>query len=543
MIKKNIEKIKGVCLVSLVALSLLVGVMSHPSTARAQGTVPQNSTFDFHAIMDNLKSFTLDRLATLMAKQILHQMTASVINWINSGFHGSPSFLTNPAGFFLDAADQFTGIFLSNGGPLSRLCSPFNLDLRLALSLNLSLPSTDFSSKRYACTLGSVIQSAKNGSLLTVNGKSITGFMKGDFSQGGWPAFISLTSDVENNPYDSYLSADSEIHAQIMGKKVDYNKDLLQGNGFLSYQDCQDIPGGTVDASDPDQVDQAEAIVGGDTSINRKANKDGTITYQSCKTQTPGSVISSQLQKQLNVPADELELANDINSVINALMSQMISQMLSKGLGALSGGSGGNASYTSQIISDTTSSNSANTLQSRHDAANNVIQNMEAISSSITLYDQATSTVAASAAVYETAKACFITKIKTVDPTSKAYTYGQSQIIEISAALTSDAYPLIVTLQAKRQDLVNALAQLTQTSADISGITASSSTLNSTDQINSQTRNLDTYISNLESGVKGTTDKNTAAKDLNDAKAQAKTFTADALKYQKSCDSFPPLYY
>src|SRR4051812_41899594 len=84
------------------------------------------------------KAFSLDRLASCAAKELLHQMTVATINWINSGFNGSPAFLTNPEGFFLDAADQFTGSFLSDNGPLQNLCSPWSVDIRLALAFGQS---------------------------------------------------------------------------------------------------------------------------------------------------------------------------------------------------------------------------------------------------------------------------------------------------------------------------------------------------------------------------------------------------------------------
>jgi hypothetical protein len=51
---------------------------------------------------------------------------------------------------------------------------------------------------------------------------------------------------------------------------------------------------GTIDPEDPDQVAQADALSGNgrSTSVRTKNNKDGTQTYQTCETQTPGSVIA-----------------------------------------------------------------------------------------------------------------------------------------------------------------------------------------------------------------------------------------------------------
>ncbi len=308
--------------------------------------------------MTNLKDFVLDKAATLLAKQILHQLTISVVNWINTGFEGSPSFLNNPGAFFLDAADQVTGAFLATNGPLSALCSPFAIDIRLSLALS----QTSLSTQRYKCTVGRIIEAQKNGPDIIVNGKvvqssnsSMNGFLKGDFNQGGWPAFIALTTEPQNNPYGAFLSAEGELSARINARQNVIRADLQLGQGFMSWQSCKDIPGSTFNPEEPAEVAEADEIsgYGKSPSVRTKINKDGTQTYQTCETQTPGSAIAGTLQTSLNVPTVELELANDINAVVNALMTQMISTMMKKGLGSLStGSSGGGPSYTQQVIED-----------------------------------------------------------------------------------------------------------------------------------------------------------------------------------------------
>ena len=103
------------------------------------------------------KEFVLDGLAVALTKQIIRQLTASIVNWINSGFEGSPSFISDPGSFFLDVADQVTGAFLAKvGGPLTQLCSPFSIDIRLALAFKYrpNIP------KRYTCTLNTIIKNS-----------------------------------------------------------------------------------------------------------------------------------------------------------------------------------------------------------------------------------------------------------------------------------------------------------------------------------------------------------------------------------------------
>ena len=58
------------------------------------------------------KVFVLDPLAVRIARTILKRMTASIVQWINSGYQGSPSYLTNPNKFFADIAKEETNIFI-----------------------------------------------------------------------------------------------------------------------------------------------------------------------------------------------------------------------------------------------------------------------------------------------------------------------------------------------------------------------------------------------------------------------------------------------
>lgn len=273
------------------------------------------------------KELVLDGLAYVVAKQVLHSLTASVVDWINSGFEGSPAFLTNPSGFFLDTADQITGYYLSNAGPLSQLCYPFNIDIRLSLALS----QTTKARKRYTCTLGKIIENFKNlPENSTINGQSMNQFISGDFSQGRWDAFLALTTQPQNNPYGTYLMAESDLISKVNSNNLKINADLQLGSGFMSWPKCTDLA--TIDPNNDAEVEQAETIVGGDTSVQTKMNSDGTLTYRSCIVQTPGSVIAGSLQKSLDAPIDELNLADELNEIVSALFSQLVKKVLVGGL-------------------------------------------------------------------------------------------------------------------------------------------------------------------------------------------------------------------
>ena len=534
--------------------------LSYPQSVRAQSgggsgmTVPIGTDFDFNNIMAHMKDFILDKAAYLLAKQILHQMTTSIVNWINTGFKGSPSFLTNPEGFFLDAADQVTGEFLASNGALSRLCSPFSLDIRLALALDQTVSA----SKRYTCTLGKIISAQKG---------TIEGFTNGDFRQGGWPAFISLTMEPQNNRYGSYLQARSDLFYLINKKNNTINTDLNRGRGFLSWQKCNDISEQAAYARDA-SVSSDDAVspqfedlqtrgysaygknsraasldTGNGSSITAIPDGQGGLKYQNCQTQTPGSVIQGSLQKAVDSPIVEGELADDINAILNALVSQMINKMLSEGLSGLSkSGSSGKTSYTQQIIRDIDAQklkeakNTRNQLSALFDGA------FASLNEYKSAYDQAVAVISNSRVQYLNARTCFTGKIG--DPR-----YGQSDqgnlqnyIARINLILTTTVDPLLAQLSMKQASTTDKLAQLQKLRDQTSSSGA--------DSQDSQFDSVQNSISLYEAGVRNSieaqsvtqTGMTDAQKDLKDAQTKATTFNANAQQYQQACLQFPNVY-
>lgn len=296
----------------------------------------------------NYKELVLDGVANALVKQIARQVTTSVVNWINSGFEGSPSFITNPGGFFADLAGDIIGDFVASNSDLAYLCSPFSIDIRLALAFKYR----PYQRNRYACTLDDIIRNVKGA----VQGSTLNGFLSGDFSQGGWPAFVSMTTEPQNNVYGAYLQADSELSFRIADAVSQQKDELNQGRGFMSWKVCKDVPvagdanfvGPTLpnDYQGPGAFDNT--TVGSD--FVGPLTPGQTRRTQSCETQTPGSVIQGVLDKQLGVPTDQLNLADEFNEIVNALFAQLVTQVLTGGLKGVSGsGSSDINSYINQI--------------------------------------------------------------------------------------------------------------------------------------------------------------------------------------------------
>jgi hypothetical protein len=473
----------------------------------------------------SLKETVLDPLAWGLAKMLLQSITADVVNWINSGFQGSPAFISNPTGFFLDVADQATGAFIANSGPLSSLCTPFNLDIRL----NLALQTTQPVRKRYACTLSTIISAAQQshigvsgtvtnngqviagGGVSVGGGNSINGFMNGDFSQGGWPAFIAMTTQPQNNYMGAYLTAQSDLQSQISSQQATIKADVQAGGGFMSYHKCDVL--GTVDRNAT--IDAEDSIPGIDNpNTTTKINPDGSITYQICHNETPGSTISAALNKQLGSGSDSLVAADEFDEVLSAAFNQLMTHVLTGGLYSSSQpSSGGTQSVMTSL---------------RDDMTGTPIQtNITSLTNSIHSYMADTTT-------YKTVRDQTLAAIVSVETYANSmytlcYTNGwTSNATAIQGILTGQIAPLKVQYQTKDTEATTRLTTLTDLQTAVNAPDASDPT-----KLNA----LGIQFGNILSAGNITTsiDVNTANTDLTSVTATTATIRSTVTPYDTSC--------
>lgn len=231
------------------------------------------------------KEFLLDTIAWGLVNIMLKEMIRSTTQWVKSGFKGSPAFVTDMEGFLLDIADKVAGNFIY-GSALQGLCSPFKLNIQLALDIQYRATR----GYQAMCRLSSVI-------------KNVDRFLAGDFLQGGWNGWYSVTLTPSNNPYGAMLQAQDALYASI-GSSQKNEADILGfGKGFLSVKQCID---------------------------------DGAGFGEYCSIVTPGTAIENQLNMALGSPARRLEVADELNELVGALAQQLAKEALG-GVGGLLG--------------------------------------------------------------------------------------------------------------------------------------------------------------------------------------------------------------
>jgi len=268
-----------------------------------------------HALAKSTTDTFWGCIARTLAKVALQQITSSVVNWINSGFNGTPSFVQNPTSFFQNVADNAAGDYIKSSA-LSFLCSPFKLQIKIAIAKSYANRGAQ------SCTLASIT-------------KNINGFMNGNFSAGGWGSLLQFTAVPTNNPYGAFAYASVGLQGSIARAVGAQQNDLTLGQGFLSFKqqtNCRVVSEDVLTATPPNQ---SFTEVAGPT-------QNGVPIYRVCdwKTTTPGRVIADALGATEKSTLDQLTLAKSFDEIISALISQLMTRTLQGGLSNLSGQSG-----------------------------------------------------------------------------------------------------------------------------------------------------------------------------------------------------------
>lgn len=235
-------------------------------------------------------------IAWAIAKMIWRQIAASIIDWINSGFNGSPAFVQNFDRFLLGIADSVAGQVIQGAG-LGFLCSPFQLNIRIALAMR-------YAQRAPTCTLTQVIANINN-------------FMQ-NFQQGGWGAWLQFTTAPQNNPYGGLLLGEATIALRTYNAQNQQSQQLAWGGGFLSLtkRNCKTVP--------------VQVSVDGGPTLQPQMVQQCTSSIQ-----TPGQLIGKKIGSTLDAPETTLLMADEMNEIIDALSQQLLLQALN-GLFSLS---------------------------------------------------------------------------------------------------------------------------------------------------------------------------------------------------------------
>jgi len=241
-----------------------------------------------------IKEITLDGIAWAVAQSIVSSMVRSTVNWINSGFKGSPAFISDLDGFLLDAADRGFGEFIASINELgSFICEPFRIQVSIALEID------------YQATRGGALRECR----LTDIVGNLENFLSGDFNTGGWNNFVNVVSRPQMyTPYGSVLTARNAGSVRLVNARGQVLEELNWGDGFLSSKVCEAIEG-TEDA-------EGEA-------------------KERCVISTPGKFIQEALTFNTDSGRQSLIQADEINELVGSLIGGLANQAITGTAGLL----------------------------------------------------------------------------------------------------------------------------------------------------------------------------------------------------------------
>jgi len=304
----------ALCTAGLLTTGSAAAISGAGSAALSTVAVTVNAPVQNLKDADSVQQRFLDCITRAVGRAVVNQITSSVVNWINGGFNGSPSFVQNYQQFFANVADLAAGEYIK-GSALSFLCSPFQAQIKIAIAKSYANRNSNGSS----CTLSSAT-------------KNINNFINGNFNSGGWPALLNFTTIPVNNPYGAYAYAQIGLNRAQQQAIERANKNITPG-GFIGY------------------VQTYDCKAGGAGSNNQYINNSSFLSPPQaaaqicpsnckCKTATPGSVIESTLNSTESSTLNQLNLAKSFDEIMSALITQLITKTLQQGLSNLSGTQG-----------------------------------------------------------------------------------------------------------------------------------------------------------------------------------------------------------
>ncbi len=298
-------------------------------------------TKDKNQQQSTFKDTCLDPIAKGIAQQLLKDLTQETLNWINSGFKGSPLFVQNTGDFLLNVGKEQVGGYVAqigfNGGKF-----PFGKDTARAIVHSWFQGGQNYLDNNAAYSLNKYIGDHQEHAFAN------------NFNVGGWDAFIAQSFFPGNNPIGFQFEAAKVIQpisdsvSLANTKPGELLTELNQNKGFLNIKKCV----APTDYQDPaDNTDTDWNLTTATEQSNNNPNDQDTqdaiewLRWHTCQrweTQTPGNAIADKLTTALNIPENNLLNAKDLNDSLTAIFDALASQLFSEGVQSLADSTGEN---------------------------------------------------------------------------------------------------------------------------------------------------------------------------------------------------------
>lgn len=310
------------------------------------------------------KQLCLDGIGKLIAKLLLKNMTISMVNWINTGYEGKPSFVQNP-GKFLEKIGQQEILKFGN----------------VVADVKLFPYGKDFMRNQAIAALQNTFSTRAQSNLARLMAED-SGYtpaqFKLDFRNGGWGAWTALTQSPGNNAFSFNLIASEEIAKKTKGTTEEYTAPGVQARisisdaqGFLNMDRCkkewmqeEDTMNGGTKLTDPARYETNHKITRAEEAKFQAEGTPHTGNYGHCaewETVTPGMMVSNAAKKTGEWAADNIWDAKDLNDSLMVILDAVVTKFTSdlqrkQGYAGLIDGAGSSSSDDSNNEGDSLTS-------------------------------------------------------------------------------------------------------------------------------------------------------------------------------------------
>jgi len=297
----------------------------------------------------------LRKVGQAAAVVLLKKFTQETVNWINQGNDGKPLYLTDSKSFFESVADEQIKLFTAQIG-FDPQNHPYGKDF-----------------------LTGYIQTyvAKKLNPLITNNYTLPATCASSFS---WQCWEGQVSNPANNPFGDFIQKSKVLNNEIDRAISTIDRELSSSGGFLSVKICEafqpeptmsqeeytdttpgNIPGSTSGMGSIDnQQNQLDDLINGTNTgtnsngsqnINQGLTTTGNTSNQSTtsglnnsnissanspcakwRTQTPGSIVGSQITSALSSGQEQKVLATALGNSVSAVFDALYNRFIADGL-------------------------------------------------------------------------------------------------------------------------------------------------------------------------------------------------------------------
>lgn len=278
----------------IAAESTDIGIATKATAVNTAATAGTVAAIAAKQVADTAQSF-LERYVIWPAIRVLiftliQTLTNQTVAWITGDEGRNSGFVKNLEQNAKTEADARAGEFLNHLSGIN-LCS---VNLKKLVKLQLTTPGFEHLNTQLQCTLTGIVN-------------NVDSFYR-DFSQGGWPAFVSIAVNPQNNAFGASMIAQINLEATKTSAKKASEKRIDAGDLFKGVLKRK-------------KAEVCDADVDGNE-----------YCYTQEENTTPGAIVSDALKENLNHVGIDMAIgeATAISNAVDAAISTILNAMIQR---------------------------------------------------------------------------------------------------------------------------------------------------------------------------------------------------------------------